>query len=141
MTDLHRAFVTGCDQDKLRRDMAARYQTDLAALRVRDIWPPPWCNEDYTIQQNHGRLLAAIADNLDDPVYWHSKRSDICRRVANLLGMQSISNAKTTVRECLSLKYISAAYDDDAGMHRLDLTFLGRDMLDMWEDSAGASDG
>jgi len=119
-------------QDDLRVKLASQYRQDVLTLIAQGRWPPPWQEADFAIQHDEGRLLSAIADNAG--LEWHSGIPRICKRVANLLGMATVGNAKATVKRCVVLKYVRARHDKEAGVIMLDLTDLGAAMLELWED-------
>ena len=119
-------------QDDLRIKLSRQWRDDMSILITQGRYPPPWVNEDFSIQADEGRLLSSIADNCG--VQWHSGSATICRNVANMLGMSAIGNAKATVKRCIQLGYVKARYDRDYCLIMLDLTDLGAAMLELWED-------
>jgi len=131
------AFVDGIghtmdmDQITYRRALQEQYRNDVATLITQGRWPPPWVNEDFSIQQDEGRLLSAIADNAG--MAWRDDSPVLCRAIANVLGMVAIGNAKATVKRCIELGYVRARYDRDQSVIMLDLTDLGAAMLELWE--------
>lgn len=120
------------DQITYRQNLKRQVQIDTRALIEQGRWPPPWQNEDFSIQNDEGRLLSAIADNAGLP--WHSRIPSICKAVLIALDMQEIGNAKATVARCISLGYVHARYDRELAIMRLNLTDLGAAMLELWED-------
>lgn len=119
-------------QDALRRALVKQRDADLEALRARGIWPPPWQNDDFTIQQDEARLLSAIADNFGLP--WSDNNGPICLDTTHSIGMTAIGNARAVIVRCLQLGYIEAKHDKARHCIRLDMTNLGREMLDLWEE-------
>jgi len=119
-------------QDHLRNALAAQYQKDLATLRASGIWPPPWQNEDFTIQQDEARLLSAIADNFG--LKWGDAMTAVCIETANMIDMPTVGHARAVIVRCIELDYITSSFDRANHCIRLDLTNLGREMLDFWEE-------
>lgn len=119
-------------QDVLARAMTKQRDDDIATLRARGIWPPPWQNEDFTIQQDEARLLTAIADNFGLP--WANNNGQTCIDTTRAIGMNVTGNARAVIVRCLKLGYIQAKHDKSRQCIRLDMTYLGRQMLDMWEE-------
>lgn len=125
------------DQQTYRRNLANQYRVDCMTLISQGRWPPPWVNEDYTIQQDEGRLLSSIADNAG--LSWRDDDPSLCSSIASMLGMTAIGNAKATIKRCIQLGYVKAQYCRDLEVIRLNLTDLGAAMLELWEDENSES--
>jgi len=130
----HLEYYTAMEYDEhsYRRALQAQVKADTATLVSQGRWPPSWVNEDFAIQHDEGRLLSSIADHAGLP--WRDDSKVICARVATVLGMTAIGNAKATVKRCITLGYVRARYDRDNAVIMLDLTDLGAAMLELWED-------
>jgi len=118
-------------QDDLARVMDKQRMADIVTMRAKGIWPPPWLNEDIVLQQDEARLLSAIADNCG--LYWHGMATKAGLATIETIGMPTLGHAKTVIMRCYELGYIAIIFDNDAMCRRIDMTELGRDMLDMWE--------
>lgn len=119
-------------QDQLRIALTGQYANDLSILRQRGIWPPPWMNEDFIIQKDEGRLLAAIADNFG--LRWSGHTNADSLATTETIGMTAVGNARAVIDQCVEKGYITARYSKELSCIMLDLTELGRDMLDAYED-------
>jgi len=126
-------------QDHLRQALASQYASDLSTLRARGIWPPPWSNDEFLIQQDEARLLSAIADNFG--LKWGDALSAVCIETANMIDMPTVGHARAVIVRCIDLGYITSSFDRANHCIRLDLTNLGLEMLDLWEDECDLRTG
>lgn len=120
------------DHDALARAMDASIKQDRHILQERGFWPPPWQDADYILQQDEARLLSAIADHMG--LAWSDSNQCICQATTNAIGMVAIGNAKAVLKRCHDLGYIEFKFDEAENVFKINLTFLGRDLLDEYED-------
>lgn len=111
------------DQDELRELMIAQVAADRAKLIERGYFIMPWENAEYDLRRDHAQLMTFIADNAGVDYDIELVRKGI--------GFRSIGNTKTTVKSCIKAGLI----EERNG--RLNLTFLGRELLEDHEDSSG----
>ena len=125
-------------QDDLARAMDRQLKQDHDAIRSRGIIPP-WINFDQPLQQDEARLLGAIADNMGLP--WSDSNGPVCLSTTRAIGMTAIGNARAVIVRCLRMGYSCCTYDAATCNMRLDLTMIGRELLDMFEDDQNLNAG
>ena len=118
-------------QDEYRSALEKQWAIDLAIVKARGL--PPWSNDEYELQADEARLLAAIADNCG--VKWADNSEAICAETTSMLGMSAIGNAKVTIKNCHKQGFIQFQRDESNSFWWINLTHSGRDTLDAFEDN------